>query len=126
MASTDDFDVCVIGTGASGGVMLDQLTAAGMRVVALQRLSNARKDRHLSLIPVERGLAAPLYYPGTGNPAPIAGIRVDIDYAEPGIAYFVSDVATDPALTGGVRPGRYMQRKISSRLSASRADTISP
>lgn len=37
MASTDDFDVCVIGTGASGGVMLDQLTAAGMRVVALQR-----------------------------------------------------------------------------------------
>jgi choline dehydrogenase-like flavoprotein len=37
MPSTDDFDVCVIGTGASGGVMLDQLTAAGMQVVALQR-----------------------------------------------------------------------------------------
>lgn len=32
-----DFDVCVIGTGAGGGVMIDQLTAAGLRVVALER-----------------------------------------------------------------------------------------
>jgi len=31
------FDVCVIGTGAGGGVMLKELTAAGMRVVALER-----------------------------------------------------------------------------------------
>jgi choline dehydrogenase-like flavoprotein len=31
------FDVCVIGTGAGGGVMIQELTAAGMRVVALQR-----------------------------------------------------------------------------------------
>jgi choline dehydrogenase-like flavoprotein len=31
------FDVCVIGTGAGGGVMIDQLTAAGLRVVALER-----------------------------------------------------------------------------------------
>lgn len=31
------FDVCVIGTGAGGGVMIDQLTAAGFRVVALER-----------------------------------------------------------------------------------------
>ncbi len=30
-------DVCVIGTGAGGGVMIDQLTAAGFRVVALER-----------------------------------------------------------------------------------------
>ncbi len=40
----DEFDVCVIGTGAGGGVMIDQLTAAGMRVVALERgaqLTNA-------------------------------------------------------------------------------------
>ncbi len=37
MAKTDDFDVCVIGTGASGDVMIDQLIAAGFRVVALQR-----------------------------------------------------------------------------------------
>jgi choline dehydrogenase-like flavoprotein len=32
-----EFDVCVIGTGAGGGVMIDQLTAAGFRVVALER-----------------------------------------------------------------------------------------
>ncbi|MCB1687962.1 MAG: GMC family oxidoreductase [Halioglobus sp.] len=31
------YDVCVIGTGAGGGVMIDQLTAAGMDVVALER-----------------------------------------------------------------------------------------
>jgi gluconate 2-dehydrogenase gamma chain len=31
------FDVCVIGTGAGGGVMIQELTAAGLRVVALQR-----------------------------------------------------------------------------------------
>jgi choline dehydrogenase-like flavoprotein len=33
----DEFDVCVIGTGAGGGVMIQELTAAGFRVVALQR-----------------------------------------------------------------------------------------
>ena len=31
------YDVCVIGTGAGGGVMLKELTAAGMSVVALER-----------------------------------------------------------------------------------------
>jgi choline dehydrogenase-like flavoprotein len=35
--SADIFDVCVVGTGAGGGVMLEQLTAAGMSVVALER-----------------------------------------------------------------------------------------
>ena len=34
------FDVCVIGTGAGGGVMIDQLTAAGFTVVALERGPN--------------------------------------------------------------------------------------
>jgi choline dehydrogenase-like flavoprotein len=33
----EEFDVCVIGTGAGGGVMMQELTAAGLRVVALQR-----------------------------------------------------------------------------------------
>ena len=33
----DEFDACVIGTGAGGGVMIQELTAAGFRVVALQR-----------------------------------------------------------------------------------------
>lgn len=37
MARREEFDVCVIGTGAGGGVLIDQLTAAGFRVVALQR-----------------------------------------------------------------------------------------
>jgi choline dehydrogenase-like flavoprotein len=37
MARDDEFDVCVIGTGAGGGVMIQELTAAGLRVVALQR-----------------------------------------------------------------------------------------
>jgi choline dehydrogenase-like flavoprotein len=37
MAQRDEFDVCVIGTGAGGGVMIQELTAAGFRVVALQR-----------------------------------------------------------------------------------------
>jgi choline dehydrogenase-like flavoprotein len=35
--SSEEFDVCVIGTGAGGGVMIDQLTAAGFEVVALER-----------------------------------------------------------------------------------------
>lgn len=33
----DEFDVCVIGTGAGGGVMLQELTQAGFKVVALER-----------------------------------------------------------------------------------------
>ncbi len=47
MANRESFDVCVIGTGAGGGVMLDRLTAAGFRVVALERgpqLSTAQFD----------------------------------------------------------------------------------
>ncbi len=35
--ATEEFDVCVVGTGAGGGVVIDQLTAAGLRVVALER-----------------------------------------------------------------------------------------
>ncbi len=38
MANRDEFDVCVvIGAGAGGGVMIKELTAAGFRVVALER-----------------------------------------------------------------------------------------
>ena len=33
----EDFDVCVVGTGAGGSVMIKELTAAGFRVVALER-----------------------------------------------------------------------------------------
>jgi choline dehydrogenase-like flavoprotein len=35
--AAETFDVCVIGTGAGGGVMIDELTAAGLSVVALER-----------------------------------------------------------------------------------------
>ena len=37
MAAKEEFDLCVIGTGAGGGVMIQELTEAGFRVVALQR-----------------------------------------------------------------------------------------
>ena len=37
MVKRETFDVCVIGTGAGGGVMIQELAAAGFRVVALQR-----------------------------------------------------------------------------------------
>lgn len=48
------FDVCVIGTGAGGGVMMKELTAAGLSVVALERgpqLSTAQfSDDELSVM----------------------------------------------------------------------------
>jgi len=37
MAGREPFDVCVIGTGAGGGVMIQELTRAGFSVVALER-----------------------------------------------------------------------------------------
>ncbi len=37
MARSEEFDACVIGTGAGGGVMIKELTAAGFNVVALER-----------------------------------------------------------------------------------------
>lgn len=37
MRKREEFDVCVIGTGAGGGVMIQELAAAGFKVVALQR-----------------------------------------------------------------------------------------
>lgn len=54
MAQTDEFDVCVIGTGAGGGVMIQELTAAGFNVVALERgpmleLSQFLSDDELSV-----------------------------------------------------------------------------
>jgi choline dehydrogenase-like flavoprotein len=37
LAISEPFDVCVIGTGAGGGAMLDPLTPAVFRFVALER-----------------------------------------------------------------------------------------
>ncbi len=60
--SRKEFDVCVIGTGAGGGVMLQQLTEAGFDVVALQRgpaLSTAQfSDDELDIIIRDRLFAA--------------------------------------------------------------------
>jgi len=55
LAASSDFDVCVIGTGAGGGVMIQELTAAGFRVVALERgprldVSQFLGDDELSVI----------------------------------------------------------------------------
>ncbi len=60
--SRREFDVCVIGTGAGGGVMLQQLTEARFDVVALQRgpaLSTAQfGDDELDIIIRDRLFAA--------------------------------------------------------------------
>ncbi len=55
MAKSEDFDVCVIGTGAGGGVMLQELTRAGFEVVALERgpqleASQFMSDDELSVV----------------------------------------------------------------------------
>ena len=73
---------------------------------ALARLSNARKDRHLSVRAVPGGLASPRYYPGSGDAVPVSGVRVDVDYSvADDIVLFVSDVAADAALAPGVAIG---------------------
>ncbi len=73
---------------------------------ALVRLSNARKDRHLSIRAIDGGLTAPDYYPGTGTRPPVAGIRVDLDYSRADeVLLFVSDVAASSAQNQGVLRG---------------------
>lgn len=80
---------------------------------ALARLSNARKDRHLSLAFVDGGItlsdttgADQGNYPVPGSPIPHAPIRFATDYGTPGQYFvFVSDVATDIARhTTGAAP----------------------
>ncbi|MEE9608191.1 MAG: GMC family oxidoreductase [Myxococcota bacterium] len=62
VATRKTFDVCVIGTGAGGGVMLQELTAAGFDVVALQRGPHLQtsqfSDDELQVI-IRDGLFAP-------------------------------------------------------------------
>lgn len=73
---------------------------------ALAKVSHARHDRHLDVWEIEGGLKAPPYYPGTGQTPPIAPIRVEFDYAEPGdVVLFVIDVSADSGLNGGIEPG---------------------
>ncbi|MCP4905163.1 MAG: GMC family oxidoreductase [bacterium] len=55
MSKREIFDVCVIGTGAGGGVMLQELCAAGLEVVALERgpkldASHFVSDDELSIV----------------------------------------------------------------------------
>lgn len=73
---------------------------------ALLRLSNARRDRHLSVSAVDGGLTPPAYYPGGEMDAPIVGIRTEVDYSvADDVVLFVTDVATDARLNGGLQPG---------------------
>ena len=73
---------------------------------AIAKLSNARHDRHLSVWPVEGGIAAPENYPNVGPDAPVAPIRVDIDYSESDdLVLFVSDTAAGNSELGGVQAG---------------------
>jgi len=72
---------------------------------ALAKLSNARHDRHLSVSPIDGGIAAPETYPNNGPDAPVAPIRVDIDYSSGNdLILFVSDVAAGESVLG-VQPG---------------------
>ena len=73
---------------------------------ALLRLSNARRDRHLSVSSIDGGLTPPEHYPGGGSDAPVAGVRIEMDYSrDDDVILFVAGVATDVSLTGGLQPG---------------------
>ena len=79
---------------------------------ALQRLSNARNDRHLDVALVPGGLAPtntrglPRVNEGEEVPALHAPIRVLPDFGTPGeVTFFVSDLPTDPALLPDPAPG---------------------
>jgi len=66
---------------------------------AISRLSNARRDRHLSISLVPGGLevsdSAGLRVVGADDPEPaVAPVRVFPDYALEGAAYFVGDLAS--------------------------------
>lgn len=69
---------------------------------ALQRLSNARHDRHLEIFEVEGGLeledSEGLEFYGAGDPPPArhAPVKVFPDYSSDDAGYFIGDVATDP------------------------------
>jgi C-terminal processing protease CtpA/Prc len=73
---------------------------------ALAKLSNARHDRHLSVWPIEGGIAAPEDYPDNGPDAPVAPIRIDVDYSSSDdLILFVSDIAAGESDPGGVQAG---------------------
>jgi hypothetical protein len=71
---------------------------------ALQRLSNARRDRHLDIFEVEGGLeledSEGLEFYDTGDPPPArhAPVKIFPDYSADDAGYFVGDIATDAGL----------------------------
>ena len=72
----EEFDVCVIGTGAGGGVMIQELTAAGFRVVALQRGPYLRNsdfvsDDELGTVPLFSPDLVETWRPDAGSEAEI-------------------------------------------------------
>lgn len=78
---------------------------------ALARMSHARRDRHLELALVPGGLELPENaglpgWLGIDPPAPRrAPVRVFPDQSADGPAYFIADVADDPAMAEGPAPG---------------------
>jgi hypothetical protein len=91
----------------------DDVVGAGSEAelfYALRRLSNARRDRHLSLALVPGGLRLPdssgIEVEGAEDPlpAPHASVRILPDYSTPEPRFFVSDVAADPGVDGSLTP----------------------
>lgn len=119
----DIFDVCVIGTGAGGGVMLKELTAAGMNVVALERgphLTTAQfTDDELEVI-VRDSLFSPdqieTYRPAEGVAAETGRFN--------GIAHCVGGTMTHwAAWSWRFRPDEFKVRSVEGPLAgASLAD----
>ncbi len=77
---------------------------------ALERVSAARRDRHLSVSLVPNGLELPdssgLELIGVGDiPAPRAPVRIFPDYSGDGTTYFIGDVAEEVAGPEGPRVG---------------------
>ena len=73
---------------------------------ALSKLSNARRDRHLSVFGIEGGLAEPKFFSDSGENIPTAPVRVEADYSSrEELRLFIVDIATDTALTRGARTG---------------------
>lgn len=51
MSESYDCDVCIVGTGAGGGILAHQLAQAGLRVVSLEQGSQLRDDHFKTVMP---------------------------------------------------------------------------
>lgn len=73
---------------------------------ALAKLSNARRDQHLSVWGIEGGLEEPEFYPGDDVVPLTVAIRAEIDYSDAdSLTLFVMDMATNKEFVVGARLG---------------------